>query len=555
MEKDVYQVKVGSEILEYPRGTTYRVIAEDVQKNYRYPIVLVTVNGRLRELHKRLDRDCMLNFVTLAEDIGHKTYQRSLTLLLLKAVYHVGGHDRIEKVVVHYSMGSGYYITIRGEVRPDQEFLDRVKSFMMELVEKKIPIMKKNVGTQEAREKFRSYGMLDKEKLFRYRRVSRVNLYELDGFEDYFYGFMTSDTGYLKYFDLRPYEDGFVLVFPEMSDPEKLPELVFSRKVFQVQKKSEEWGEKFGIDTVGALNEKICEGNSHQMLLIAEAMQEQKIAELAGEIAKRRGVKFVMIAGPSSSGKTTFCNRLSIQLSAHGLVPHPISLDNYYRNRTDTPRDENGEYDFECLEALDLQLLDQDLNTLLSGGEVELPYYNFKTGKREYKGKYLKLGEEDILVMEGIHGLNDRLSRCIPRESCYKVYISALTQLNVDEHNRIPTTDGRLIRRMVRDHRTRATSARETIAMWHKVRRGEEKYIFPFQDSADFVFNSALIYELSVLKLYAEPLLFQIPEDVPEYQEAKRLLKFLDYFVGVPSEAIPTNSILREFVGGSCFDV
>lgn len=555
MEKDVYQVKVGSEILEYPRGTTYRVIAEDVQKNYRYPIVLVTVNGRLRELHKRLDRDCTLNFVTLAEDIGHKTYQRSLTLLLLKAVYHVGGHDRIEKVVVHYSMGSGYYITIRGEVRPDQEFLDRVKSFMMELVEKKIPIMKKNVGTQEAREKFRSYGMLDKEKLFRYRRVSRVNLYELDGFEDYFYGFMTSDTGYLKYFDLRPYEDGFVLVFPEMSDPEKLPELVFSRKVFQVQKKSEEWGEKFGIDTVGALNEKICEGNSHQMLLIAEAMQEQKIAELAGEIAKRRGVKFVMIAGPSSSGKTTFCNRLSIQLSAHGLVPHPISLDNYYRNRTDTPRDENGEYDFECLEALDLQLLDQDLNTLLSGGEVELPYYNFKTGKREYKGKYLKLGEEDILVMEGIHGLNDRLSRCIPRESCYKVYISALTQLNVDEHNRIPTTDGRLIRRMVRDHRTRATSARETIAMWHKVRRGEEKYIFPFQDSADFVFNSALIYELSVLKLYAEPLLFQIPEDVPEYQEAKRLLKFLDYFVGVPSEAIPTNSILREFVGGSCFDV
>lgn len=555
MEKDVYQVKVGSEILEYPRGTTYRVIAEDVQKNYRYPIVLVTVNGRLRELHKRPDRDCTLNFVTLAEDIGHKTYQRSLTLLLLKAVYHVGGHDRIEKVVVHYSMGSGYYITIRGEVRPDQEFLDRVKSFMMELVEKKIPIMKKNVGTQEAREKFRSYGMLDKEKLFRYRRVSRVNLYELDGFEDYFYGFMTSDTGYLKYFDLRPYEDGFVLVFPEMSDPEKLPELVFSRKVFQVQKKSEEWGEKFGIDTVGALNEKICEGNSHQMLLIAEAMQEQKIAELAGEIAKRRGVKFVMIAGPSSSGKTTFCNRLSIQLSAHGLVPHPISLDNYYRNRTDTPRDENGEYDFECLEALDLQLLDQDLNTLLSGGEVELPYYNFKTGKREYKGKYLKLGEEDILVMEGIHGLNDRLSRCIPRESCYKVYISALTQLNVDEHNRIPTTDGRLIRRMVRDHRTRATSARETIAMWHKVRRGEEKYIFPFQDSADFVFNSALIYELSVLKLYAEPLLFQIPEDVPEYQEAKRLLKFLDYFVGVPSEAIPTNSILREFVGGSCFDV
>lgn len=553
MEKDICQVTAGTETLTYPRGTTYRKIADDMQKNYRYPIVLVTVNGRLRELHKCLDGDCTMNFVTLAEDIGHKTYQRSLTLLLLKAVYHIAGHDRIEKVVVHYSMGSGYYITIRGSIHPDQKFLDSVKSFMYEMVEKKLPIIKKNVGTHEAREKFRSYGMLDKEKLFRYRRVSRVNLYELDGFEDYFYGFMVADTGYLKYFDLRPYEEGFVLVFPEMADPEKLPELSFSRKVFQVQKESEGWGEKLGIDTVGALNEKICQGGSHQLLLIAEALQEQKIAELAGEIAKRRGVKFVMIAGPSSSGKTTFCNRLSIQLSAHGLVPHPISLDNYYLNRTDTPKDENGEYDFECLEALDLKLLDRDLNALLSGGQVELPYYNFKTGKREYKGNCLKLGEEDILVMEGIHGLNDRLSRCIPRDSCYKVYISALTQLNVDEHNRIPTTDGRLIRRMVRDHRTRATSARETIAMWHKVRRGEEKYIFPYQDSADFVFNSALIYELSVLKLYAEPLLFQIPENVPEYQEAKRLLKFLDYFVGIGSEYVPTNSLLREFIGGGCF--
>ena len=291
------------------------------------------------------------------------------------------------------------------------------------------------------------------------------------------------------------------------------------------------------------------------MMLIAEALQEQKIAELAGEIAKRRGVKFVMIAGPSSSGKTTFCNRLSIQLAAHGLVPHPVSLDNYYLNRVDTPRDENGEYDFECLEALDLELLDRDLNTLLSGGQIELPYYNFKTGKREYKGQYMELGPEDILVMEGIHGLNDRLSGSIPKDSCYKVYISALTQLNVDEHNRIPTTDGRLLRRMIRDNRTRATSARETIAMWHKVRKGEEKYIFPYQDSADFVFNSALIYELSVLKQYAEPILFQIPEDAPEFQEAKRLLKFLDYFVGIPSEPVPQNSILREFIGGSCFDV
>ena len=555
MDHNICQVTVENDVYDYPKGTPYRDIAKAMQKKYRYPIVLVTVDGRLRELHKCLDHSCTMGFVTLADDIGHKTYQRSLTLLMLKAMYHVAGHEKIDKIVVQYSMGSGFYCTVQGRVSLDQEFLDQVKEYMTELAEREIPIRKKNVGTHEAREKFRSYGMLDKEKLFRYRRVSRVNLYELDGFEDYFYGFMVADTGYLKYFDLRLYDEGFVLIFPTRYEPETLPELEFSRKVFQVQKESEGWGQRLGIDTVGALNEKICEGGSHHMMRSAEALQEQKIAELAGEIAKRRNVKFVMIAGPSSSGKTTFCNRLTIQLAAHGLVPHPVSLDNYYLNRVDTPKDENGEYDFECLEALDLKLLDRDLNTLLNGGQIELPYYNFKTGKREYKGNYLELGAEDILVMEGIHGLNDRLSSFIPKDSCYKVYISALTQLNVDEHNRIPTTDGRLIRRMVRDNRTRATSARETIAMWHKVRRGEEKYIFPYQDSADFVFNSALVYELSVLKQYAEPILFQIPEDAPEYQEAKRLLKFLDYFVGIPSEPVPQNSILREFIGGSCFDV
>ena len=421
MEKNICQVTIGNDLYEYPKGTPYRKIADAVQEKYSAPVVLALVDGRLRELHKRLDRSCTLEFVTLADDIGNKTYQRSLTLLMLKAMYHVAGHENIDQLAVQYSMGSGYYCTLHGNVLLNQEFLDQVKAYMKELVERKIPIMKKNVSTHEAREKFRNYGMLDKEKLFRYRRVSRVNLYELDGFEDYFYGFMVADTGYLKYFDLRLYDEGFVLVFPTRYEPEKLPELVFSRKVFQVQKESEGWGHRLGIDTVGTLNEKVCNGDSHQLLLIAEALQEQKIAELAGEIAKRRDVKFVMIAGPSSSGKTTFCNRLSIQLSAHGLIPHPVSLDNYYLNRVDTPKDENGEYDFECLEALDLELLDRDLNTLLCGGQIELPYYNFKTGKREYKGNYLELGEEDILVMEGIHGLNDRLSQFIAKESCYKV--------------------------------------------------------------------------------------------------------------------------------------
>ncbi|NSD20361.1 nucleoside kinase [Fusicatenibacter saccharivorans] len=519
------------------------------------PIVLVKVDGRLRELHKQLKKKCELEFVTTKDEIGHKTYQRSLSLLLVKAVYHVGGYDKIRHVMLHFSAGSGFFYTVDGDITLNQAFLDEVKAYMHEQVEKAVPIYKRSVDTHEARERFRLHGMTDKDRLFRYRRVSRVNLYSLGDFEDYYYGFMTYDTSYLKYFDLYLYDDGFVLQMPEKKAPETVPAANLSPKVFQVQRESERWGEQMGISTVADLNERITKGNIQQMMLIAEALQEQKIAKIAEQIAERKQVKFVLIAGPSSSGKTTFCNRLSIQLSAHGLTPHPISLDNYYVNRVDTPRDENGDYDFECLEALDIELLNRDMTALLNGERVELPYFNFKTGKREYKGNFIQMKETDVLVLEGIHGLNEKLTWSLPAESKFRIYISALTQINVDEHNRIPTTDGRLIRRMVRDSRTRATSAKETIAMWPSVRRGEDRNIFPNQEKADVMFNSALVYELSVLKLYAEPLLFQIEEGEPEYQEAKRLLKFLDYFVGVPIEDIPKNSILREFVGGSCFDV
>ena len=328
-----------------------------------------------------------------------------------------------------------------------------------------------------------------------------------------------------------------------------------SPKIFQVQKEAEKWGEMMGVSVVGELNEKISKGKMQELLLISEALQEGRISKIAEQIIERGGVKFVMIAGPSSSGKTTFSHRLSIQLAAHGMKPHPIAVDNYFVNREDTPRDENGNYNYECLEAIDVELFNRDMNALLKGERVELPRFNFKLGKREYKGDFLKMQPNDILVIEGIHGLNDRLSYSLPTESKFKIYISALTQLNIDEHNRIPTTDGRLIRRIVRDNRTRGTSAKATIAMWPSVRRGEDENIFPYQEQADAMFNSALLYELAVLKLYAEPVLFQIGSDEPEYQEAKRLLKFLDYFVGIPSEDIPKNSILREFVGGSCFDV
>ena len=336
-----------------------------------------------------------------------------------------------------------------------------------------------------------------------------------------------------------------------------IPDFVPREKIFNVQKESQEWGDKLDISTVGELNDRITKRGIQNVLLIQEALHEGKISRIAEQIAKAGNKKFVMIAGPSSSGKTTFSHRLSIQLAAHGLKPHPIAVDNYFVNREDTPLDEFGEKNYECLEAIDVEQFNKDMLALLNGRRVELPVFNFKTGQREYKGDFLQLEKDDILVIEGIHGLNDKLSYALPKESKFKIYISALTTLNIDEHNRIPTTDGRLIRRIVRntDARTRGTSAKDTIARWPSVRRGEEENIFPFQEQADAMINSALIYELAILKVYAEPLLFGIDKNQPEYQEAKRLLKFFDYFVPIPSEEVPNNSILREFIGGSCFHV
>ena len=555
MNQKTLKVKILGKTKEYPYGISYGEIVEEYQESSRYPIVLVMKDGKLCELHKKLKRDGVLEFVTTGDEIGHKTYKRSASLLLLKAVYHVAGRKNIKNIVLHYSVASGYYYTIDGNVEITEEFLAQVKAYMRELVERKIPILKRSVGTSEAIEIFHEHGMYDKEKLFRFRRGSRVNIYSLDGFEDYFYGFMVNHTGYLKYFELYPYDTGMVLQLPERSNPQEVPPFIPKPKIFQIQKESERWGEMIQADTVGALNEQIVSKGASQLLLVAEALQESKISQIARTIAENKDKKFIMIAGPSSSGKTTFSHRLSIQLAAHGLRPHPIAVDNYFVNREDTPLDSEGNYNFECLEAIDVKQFNEDMTRLLQGEEVELPYFNFKTGQREYRGNFMKLGKEDVLVIEGIHCLNDKLSSSLPTESKFKIYISALTQLSIDEHNRIPTTDGRLIRRIVRDARTRGTSAKQTIAMWNSVRRGEEENIFPYQESADVMFNSALIYELAVLKLYAEPLLFSIGKDEPEYNEAKRLLKFLDYFLGVPSESIPSNSILREFVGGGCFDV
>ena len=555
MEQKMVKVEIMGEAREYPAGTTFAEIVEPYQKVSEAPVILVTVNGKLKELHKKLKYDSRIGFVTTKDNIGHQTYKRSACMILLKAIYDIAGKEHVDNVVIHYSVGSGYYFTMKGSKIPDQKFLDQVKARMHEIVEAKLPIEKRTVSTDEAIALFHKHRMYDKEQLFRYRRVSRVNLYRIDTFEDYFYGYMANHTGYIRYFDLKPYDEGFVLELPEREKPDVIPPFLPEEKIFRVQKESQEWVEKLNISCVGDLNDRITKEGIRNILLVQEALQEAKISNIARKICETGNKKFVMIAGPSSSGKTTFSHRLSIQLTAHGMKPHPIAVDNYFVNREHTPLDEYGEKDFECLQAIDVEQFNQDMLALLRGDRVELPVYNFKTGQREYRGDFLQLGKEDVLVIEGIHCLNDKLSYALPVENKFKIYISALTQLNVDEHNRIPTTDGRLIRRIVRDARTRGISAKDTIARWPSVRRGEEANIFPFQEQADVMFNSALVYELACLKLYAEPLLFGIDKKEPEYIEAKRLLKFFDYFVAVPSEDVPHNSILREFVGGSCFDV
>ena len=547
-------VTIGEEKREYPEGTTWLEVAREYQHLYEDDILLVQVNGKLQELHKHV-KDCRLRFVTAREKPGMSAYQRSATLLMLKAFYSVAGAENLEKIVVDFSVGKGVFVEPRGNVTVTPELLERVKEKMREYVARKTPIMKRSVSTEDAIELFHSHKMYDKARLFRYRMVSRVNVYSIDGFEDYYYGYMVQNTSYIRYFDLIPYHYGFMLMLPNMRDPRRIPEFVPQEKLFAVLAEASRWGRLMNLENVGCLNEAISRGEMSHLILIQEALQEKKIAEIAAAVAERKNVKFVMIAGPSSSGKTTFSHRLSIQLEAIGLKPHPIEVDNYFVNRVDSPRDENGNYNYEVLECLDVELFNRDMSALLRGEKVELPYYNFKKGVREYHGNRLKLGEGDILVIEGIHCLNDRLSYSLPKESKFKIYISALTQLNVDEHNRIPTTDGRLLRRMVRDARTRGASAQDTIRMWPSVRKGEEENIFPYQEEADAMFNSALVYELAVLKQYAQPLLFRIPRDSEEYLEAKRLLKFLDYFIGVSSEDIPKNSILREFIGGSCLDV
>ena len=552
-ETRMINVTVDGEERSYPYGTPYRAVAADFQDRFPSDILLVNRDGKLCELHKTLDRDCSLKMVTAQDRPGYQTYERSAVFLMLKAFYDVAGRENVERISVEYSLSSSLFILARGSFLLNQALLEKVEARMRELSALALPIEKRSISTDDAIDLFERTGLVHKAQLFRFRVNSHVNVYSLDGFVDYFYGYMAPDTGYIRVFSLELFENGFVLRLPTQKDPARLGEFKPSVKVYRELYDSTLRSEALNATNVADLNTIISQGEATPLILAHEAMMEKKIGDIAAEIASRKEVRFVMIAGPSSSGKTTFSHRLSTQLRACGLRPHPIATDNYFVNRDKTPRDENGNYDFEGLGAMDVEQFNEDCMRLLKGETVEIPNYNFKKGQREYNGNFLRLGEGDVLVIEGIHCLNDEFTRSLPKESKYKIYISCLTTLNIDDHNRIPTTDARLLRRIERDARTRGYSAQATIKMWPSVRRGEENNIFPFQDSADMVFNSALIYETALLKPYVQPLLFGVPRDSEEYIEAKRLLKFLNYFLPIPADNIPKTSLMREFIGGGCY--
>ena len=548
-------IKVDGKSLEYENAVKLSDIAKDVYGDDNGKL-LAKVNGKLKELWKKVSEDAEIIFYDINSSDGARTYERGMLFLFIKSVHDVYDKSEVTGVNCEYSLGNGIFCEIIGNIKVDDEFVLKVRKRMDELVSENIMFEKRTVSTSEAIDKFLNNDLSDKEHLFRYRRGSTTNIYRLGNYHDYFYGYMPSTTGALKSFDLKTYDGGIVIALPNVGEglEVKHPSWKPRELLYKTMKEANSWGKRLGIANVGNLNDTISEGRINDVMLVNEALQEGKIGKIAENIAKQQK-KIVMIAGPSSSGKTTFSHRLSIELMVQGLKPHPIASDDYFKDREHTPKDENGEYDFECLEAIDVEQFNKDMTDLLAGKEVKMPSFNFKTGKREYKGKTLKLGDEDILVIEGIHGLNDKFSAALPKESKFKIYISALTQLNIDDHNRIHTTDLRLLRRMVRDARTRGSSAEDTLARWASVRRGEEKNIFPFQEGADEMFDSSLIYELAVLKQYAEPLLFGIPTDSPYYSEANRLLKFLDYFLTMPSDNVPKNSLVKEFIGGNCFPV
>ena len=547
-------VMIKGAIQQYDKGTTFESIVKKYQEQYNNSIALIFFNGKMKELNKRLEKDGVISFITTKDNAGYNSYVRTAQMMLVKAVRDIMKEKgNSVHVKIEFTLGNAFYCSVHGGIKVTDEFAARVEEEMKRTRDRNVPIIKKTYPIDDAIELFKRQGMRDKERLFHYRRGSTINVYTMEGYYDYFYGYMLPSAGYVNLFKVQAYNGGLLLILPRRENPFELEPFEEQQSLFEQLYLSTKWGDLVNISTVGDLNDAICGGNISDMILVQEALQERRIGEIAAQIYERKNTKFVLVAGPSSSGKTTFSHRLAVQLRSFGLRPHIISMDNYFVNREQTPIDIDGNYNYEVLEAVDIELFNDDMLDLLEGETIELPQFDFKAGKRVYKGKYLKLNADDILIIEGIHGLNPKATDELPDENKFKIYISCMTSLNIDEHNRIPSTDARLLRRMVRDARTRGNSAQHTFEVWPKVRAGEDQNIFPYQDGADAVFNSVLIYELAVIKQFAEPLLFNVRQNEPEYYEAKRMLKFLEYFVGVDTTSVPTNSLLREFVGGSCF--
>ena len=535
---------------EVPIGSTLSDIYKEINLQLPYEPVSAKVNNKVEGLHYRVYHNKDIEFLDLRSPSGIRTYTRSLFMVLCKAVHDLYSGS---KVVIDIPVSNGYYCNIKLGRPITTEDIDRIRTRMQEIINAKMPIQRFETTTEDAIKIFTALGDEQKAKLLRSSGSLYSVYYILDDYKDYYYGSMLTNTSQLRLFGLEPYFDGILLRIPSTQDPTKLGELVRQDKMFEVFKEHHRWQSILGIRTVGDFNEGVKNGFSTDLINVSEALQEKKISQIADTIAEKKNIKVVLIAGPSSSGKTTFCKRLSVQLLASGVKPVQISLDDYFVNRHDTPKDENGELDYESIYALNIPLINEQFNALFRGEEVELPKYNFQTGTSEKSGKKLHLEENNVLVVEGIHALNPLLTEQIANEKKFKIYASALTTILLDNHNYIPTTDNRLLRRIVRDYKYRGCSAEETIHRWPSVRAGENKWIFPYQEQADVMFNTAMLFELAVIKPQAEEVLEQVPENCEEYAEAYRLRKFLKYFAPLPFRDLPPTSLLREFLGGSSF--
>ncbi|WP_287566004.1 nucleoside kinase [Parabacteroides sp.] len=537
---------------DVPIGSSLLDIYTAVGAPLRYRPMNAQVNNKTESLNFRCWQPKDIEFIDYTQLSGLRTYVRSLCHIFSKAVYDIWPTATLN---LEHPVSKGYYCVIHNGKNIDLETIEKIKKRMWELIDADLPFLHKSVRTVDAAVLFRERGMNDKARLIETAGLPYTSYYELEGYINFFYGCLTPSTGYIQLFDLEPYMDGVLLRIPKQTDPMELQPVIKQDKMFEAYKEHLTLQRTVGLDNVGDLNLAIEKGRSQDIILVSEAMQEKQVAKIAEKIADgyKEGIRIVLISGPSSSGKTTFCKRLQVQLTTNLLHPVGISLDDYFLNREDTPKDEHGEYDFESLYALDLPYFNKDLKKLLSGEEIELPSFNFESGRRIFKGKKLKLRENSILVIEGIHALNPELTEFIDDKYKYRVYVSVLTSISLDNHNWIPTTDNRLLRRIIRDYRFRGYSAEDTINRWPSVRRGEDKWIFPYQENADAMFNSAMLYELAALRKFAEPILAQVPESNKANAEAYRLLRFLRYFNYIPTEELPGTSLLREFLGGGSF--